>query len=64
MCYDLTNLAQIILPDGITFRQEVDRRYRSLVSGILTNTQQMSGKVGTGQNISGKPSDMVLRRNS
>ena len=23
MCYDLTNLAQIILPDGITFRQEV-----------------------------------------
>ena len=23
MCYDVTNLAQIILPDGITFRQEV-----------------------------------------
>jgi hypothetical protein len=23
MCYDLTNLAQIILPDGLTFRQEV-----------------------------------------
>ena len=22
MCYDLTNLAQIILPDGLTFRQE------------------------------------------
>ena len=23
MCYDLTNLAQIVLPDGLTFRQEV-----------------------------------------
>ena len=23
MCYDVTNLAQIILPDGGTFRQEV-----------------------------------------
>ncbi len=23
MCYDVTNLAQLILPDGITFRQEV-----------------------------------------
>ena len=23
MCYDRTNLAQIILPDGLTFRQEV-----------------------------------------
>ncbi len=22
-CYDLTNLAQVILPDGLTFRQEV-----------------------------------------
>ena len=23
MCFDLTNLAQVILPDGLTFRQEV-----------------------------------------